>query len=120
MARQWRASCKVRAEKIGLALASMPTIDEVEAHLKAAGDHCCYCQVKFASAKPRRPNMDHKLPISRGGGAEVENLALCCHRCNQIKGECTAEEFLALRGLVATWADKGKSLFVRLQWGFQR
>jgi hypothetical protein len=118
MARQWRASCKARAEKTGIVLPSMPSIDEVQTHLTRAGDRCEYCTVKFGSAKKTKANMDHRVPISRGGGAETSNLALCCHRCNQIKGDCTVEEFLALKALVSTWEDQGKNLFIRLQWGF--
>ena len=118
MARSWRSSCKARAAKLGLPLPVLPSIDEVHAHLQAAGDQCCYCGVKFCSKKARKPAMDHRTPISRGGGAETSNLGLCCHRCNAAKGECTVEEFQALRTLVSTWADGGKSLFLRLQWGF--
>jgi hypothetical protein len=118
MARQWRASSKARAEKIGLALSFMPSIDEAEAHLKTAGDHCDYCRVKFTRQKACRPNMDHRIPISRGGGAELTNLALCCHACNASKGPLTETEYRDLLATMARWTDAGKSLLIRLRGGY--
>ena len=118
LARQWRASCKARAEKIGLVLPHIPSIDEVEDHLKTAGQNCTYCGVKFSSKKTCRPNMDHRVPISRGGGAEVENLALCCHACNSSKGPLCENEFRELLATVQRWADGGNSLLIRLRGGY--
>jgi len=60
------------------------------------------------------------LPISRGGTAVLENLVVSCGGCNRAKGEMTADEFRALRALVATWPDAGKNLMARLKMGFYR
>ena len=122
MARAWRAGSKARAAKVGrpIADADMPSIDEVEAHLKVQSFTCTYCGRRLSATKAGKPNMDHRLPIARGGGADVHNLVLACKRCNQIKGNCTEKEFRDLLQLVSFWDDKGKELFVRLQLGFFR
>ena len=121
MARQWRSSCKARAEKIGLVLPSMPSIDEVEAHLKAqlsAGQTCCYCGARFGAGKRTKPNMDHRVPISRGGDANITNLAICCRACNAAKGPLLESEYRQLLACVGNWADGGWSLLVRLRGGY--
>jgi HNH endonuclease len=118
MARQWRASSKARAEKIGVVLPSIPSIDEVQAHLEAAGDRCCYCSVKFSSKKTQRMTMDHGVPISRGGGADTGNLRLCCYACNHAKGPLTETEFVDLLATVQRWTDRGNSLLIRLRGGY--
>ena len=122
MARAWRAGSKARAAKIGRPLPpeSIPTIDEVEAHLRIQPLFCFYCGTKLGTSKRGKIHMDHKLSIARGGGADVHNLVLACKRCNQIKGNCTEKEFRDLLQLVSFWDDKGKELFVRLQLGFFR
>ena len=122
MARAWRAGSKARAAKIGRPLPpeSIPTINEVEAHLRCQPLECIYCRRQLGTSKRGKIHMDHKLSISRGGDAALHNLALACHRCNKIKGECSESEFRDLVQLVSYWEDKGKSLFTRLQLGFFR
>jgi 5-methylcytosine-specific restriction endonuclease McrA len=53
---------------------------------------CFYC--KIALTKQTR-TLDHKIPLSRGGSNEPENLVPCCRTCNSRKHDLTAEEFLA-------------------------
>ena len=38
--------------------------------------------------------IDHKLPISRGGTSDFENLQATCAYCNRRKGSKTHEEYL--------------------------
>lgn len=38
--------------------------------------------------------IDHLVPISRGGTGELSNLATACRRCNARKNDMTYEEFL--------------------------
>jgi 5-methylcytosine-specific restriction endonuclease McrA len=54
---------------------------------------CPYCQKWHIGT----PSIDHKIPISRGGPHSLENLSLCCLRCNSAKGALTVEEFMAKR-----------------------
>ena len=40
--------------------------------------------------------IDHIVPISRGGSSERENLQALCGRCNRAKGRRTMDEFISL------------------------
>jgi CRISPR/Cas system Type II protein with McrA/HNH and RuvC-like nuclease domain len=46
--------------------------------------------------KPETYSLDHKIPVSRGGGSSLENLGLCKADINQAKYNLTDEEFLEL------------------------
>ena len=61
--------------------------------LKRDGFQCQYCGVR------RGPfTIDHVIPRTRGGKDAWENLVCACHRCNNVKGDRTAEQAgLALR-----------------------
>lgn len=64
--------------------------------LLAAHSLCEYCRVPLSFAA----SLDHRLPIARGGQHGLDNLSVCCVRCNQLKGQLTEGEFrevLALR-----------------------
>lgn len=98
----------------------MPSIDVVHAHLESLPKVCEYCGLILGPFKYNKPNLDHRQPISRGGSAGTDNLALVCGPCNRAKGEMTGEEYRGLRALVATWADGGKNLFIRLRMSFFR
>jgi 5-methylcytosine-specific restriction endonuclease McrA len=39
--------------------------------------------------------IDHRVPIVRGGSCEIENLQALCIPCNRRKGRKTMEEFIA-------------------------
>jgi 5-methylcytosine-specific restriction endonuclease McrA len=52
---------------------------------------CIYCG-RFAT------EIDHLIPISRGGTGELSNLAPACRNCNSRKNDMTYSEFLSLRG----------------------
>ncbi len=49
------------------------------------GHHrCCYCHSPELVGVPMV--IDHVIPQKAGGATEVNNLALCCYRCNEFKG----------------------------------
>jgi len=50
---------------------------------------CAYC----GEARPLQ--VEHKIPISRGGTNDITNIVPACGGCNQRKGRKTAAEFLA-------------------------
>lgn len=65
------------------------------AHAKTEG-RCWYCG-RYLTLFPKRDNtftVDHIHPVSKGGLRIVEeNLAPCCHSCNQLKSDRTIEQF---------------------------
>lgn len=67
------------------------------ARLRAAqGGKCKYCGVRLQSAYME---VDHKVPLSRGGSNERRNLQLLCGPCNRRKGSATDSEFRRKYGL---------------------
>ncbi|GCC11301.1 CRISPR-associated endonuclease Cas9 [archaeon] len=62
---------------------------EVREYLLEKWKHeCAYCD------KGNIPlEIEHIIPKIRGGTDRVSNLTLACHKCNQKKGDKTAEEF---------------------------
>lgn len=52
---------------------------------------CNGCLVSFPY---RNMTIDHKVPQSKGGGDNIENLQLLCGACNSTKGKGTQEELL--------------------------
>ena len=48
---------------------------------------CGYCGRNWSTT------IDHKMPQSKGGRHEKDNLVGCCQSCNQIKQDRTVEEF---------------------------
>lgn len=64
------------------------------------GPTCFYCGhdliVSFGIALSRGQwiaTIDHKTPLSRGGGNHFDNLALACRGCNGAKGDLTLGEW---------------------------
>lgn len=50
---------------------------------------CIYCQ-RFS----RDFELDHLIPVSRGGDDSLENLVIACSLCNTQKGPLTPLEFI--------------------------
>lgn len=52
------------------------------------GGACHYCGAERVPLE-----VEHRLPVTRGGGNELDNLVLACGPCNRAKGTLTDEEF---------------------------
>jgi 5-methylcytosine-specific restriction endonuclease McrA len=69
------------------------------------GWRCHYCHVELGDVSQHAPNMptlDHKVAVINGGTDELDNLVLCCSRCNSRKNRHhTYESYLALTALEA-------------------
>lgn len=52
---------------------------------------CYYCKCEIT---PADSHLEHKRPVSRGGGNHRSNLVLSCSACNLKKGKKTDEEFI--------------------------
>jgi 5-methylcytosine-specific restriction endonuclease McrA len=77
---------------------------------------CVYCGLIVISESTFQ--VDHVIPLTRGGSWELSNLLLCCAECNTIKGCLTRTEYLALRLLVQDWNPyAAQDLYRRLKIG---
>lgn len=59
-----------------------------------ADPHCSYCGFDLRKA-PLKSSVDHRVPRSRGGSNEIENLCISCIHCNHFKNAMTELEFRA-------------------------
>jgi 5-methylcytosine-specific restriction endonuclease McrA len=77
---------------------------------------CVYC---CAPVDLMKCQIDHALPISRGGGRFFGNLCIACPECNQAKGKMNSREFQELLRLlndVGVFGEEGRqSVMSRLQ-----
>lgn len=74
---------------------SYTTAEEMELFAWQDG-RCHYCGAFLYSFYPQKYHIDHKTPISRGGSNFIENIALSCPRCNEMKSNKTEEEYFTL------------------------
>lgn len=60
-----------------------------------------------------RPTIDHKIPQSRGGSDELDNLQLMCRTCNGIKGSSaiSVNDLICLRRKYSIKNSKGKQAY---------
>ena len=54
---------------------------------------CAYCGCTSGPFE-----LDHIIPVSRGGGNDQENLTCACRACNRSKGAKTVEEWMVVHG----------------------
>jgi 5-methylcytosine-specific restriction endonuclease McrA len=71
--------------------------DDLDHLYVAQQGRCRYCGTDLGDTY----EVDHKLPISRGGSHWPENLCLSCPRCNHRKFTKSETEFLAILALEA-------------------
>ncbi len=73
---------------------SFKTIQMVyEDNIKQFGTLTCY--LCFKSIPFGEDNLEHKIPLSRQGTSEYNNLAIACRQCNNKKHTKTEEEFIS-------------------------
>ena len=59
------------------------------------GRACHYCGKP--SLTGRDASLDHLVPLVAGGKDSLDNLVLCCLRCNAMKQSSTLEDYIARR-----------------------
>jgi 5-methylcytosine-specific restriction endonuclease McrA len=92
---------RTRAKKDGAALDY--GLVEVR-QLLAEHPVCEYCRAPLSYAA----SLDHRTPTGRGGRHILANLAVCCTRCNSIKGQLTEAEFRDVLTLLARMHPAGR------------
>lgn len=60
--------------------AHVATLEEVKILMGAK--NCYYCGREL---KREEKTIDHKLPVSKGGTNNMNNLVICCQHCNSLK-----------------------------------
>jgi len=70
-----------------------PSSDELGDLRRRQGDRCAYCGAELGGAG----ELDHRVPLARGGSNGVANRSWACRTCNRDKHDKTAEEFLDWR-----------------------
>ena len=77
---------------------------------EAQGGKCMYC----ARALPADVmHIDHKIPVSRDGSDDMDNLQALCSTCNLSKGSMTDQEYRAKIGLPQVATPKSIATFGR-------
>jgi len=66
------------------------SFEEIWQMLEDQAHMCAYCEIPLMGAF----QVDHMLPLFRGGSNDWSNLAITCQRCNYRKRTKTAEEFM--------------------------
>ena len=69
------------------------TYDVIESIRKKYNYKCAYCGCDCSEVY----HIDHKIPLSKGGGNDIDNLALSCPKCNWSKKAKTDEEFIGYK-----------------------
>jgi len=122
----FRTNCLARAKKLNIPVSLVPmpaqfaewltsqpiTIKRKRMYLT--------CYLTGALVPLAKIELDHRLPISRGGSFQVYNLGITDGRMNQCKGNRSEQEFRQLLDVVADWEDEGKSLLADLRAGSSR
>lgn len=49
------------------------------------------------TTEPNAPELDHLIPLARGGGHTMDNVACCCRECNQDRGAMLIEEYASMQ-----------------------
>ena len=62
---------------------------------------CFYCgtEVTYYNKKHNSLEIDHVVPVSKGGSDDESNLACSCRNCNRSKNDLSANDFFAFRKL---------------------
>ncbi len=64
--------------------------DRLRETVYSRSQHCYYCGRYLLFLEF---TVDHICPRALGGRDHLDNLATCCEKCNNLKGQLTLEEF---------------------------
>lgn len=115
-ARNIRSSLMRRARTDGLDRKDIPKAEEIKQWLLDQRPLKCYYSGEDVDLFDMQ--IDHKVPVKRGGEHRLSNLCVSSQKMNTAKGALTEEEFKELLSLINKWEDKGESLLTRLRQGF--
>jgi 5-methylcytosine-specific restriction endonuclease McrA len=99
---EWRihATQSLRARKLGRRVGERDAILKVYARARAANAIPCHWCKRLT--EPGDREVDHIVPLARGGDHMARNLSIVCRNCNQAKGDRMPDEFVeSIRSLRA-------------------
>lgn len=88
--RRYRERHRAKLNERALASYHLHRGFDFDATLRQQQGRCAYCNEPLL-----RWEVDHVIPVSRGGADTPDNLALACSRCNNQKRAKTPVEYLA-------------------------
>jgi hypothetical protein len=97
-------SMKARARKDGATVAF--TAEDL---VSVVPERCPWCQKRIT---PAILNLDHKIPVSRGGTWTLDNLRGVCASCNRKKSVFTDHEYRLVQDKLAELTEELGSDFV--------
>ena len=112
-ASQLRASWRSRAKKNQIASIGVPNRQEIQDWLKSKYPFKCY--LTGESLTKTQIELDHKIPVSRGGTFYLNNVGITSKKNNSAKGDLTEEEYQGLLMAMVRWEDQGERLLSRLR-----
>ena len=92
---EWRihATESLRARKLGRRVGKRDAILRVYARAREAKEILCYW-CKRLTTFPAEREVDHIVPLTRGGDHTAKNLCISCKNCNQAKSDRMPDEFI--------------------------
>lgn len=82
--------------KFALLADKSATAKEVKAWIDSQKPICAYCSAELSE---NQIQLDHIMPLSKGGSHTIDNFAISCKSCNCSKGNKTLDEFIIYKEL---------------------
>lgn len=82
--------------KFALLADESATTQEVKAWIDSQNPICAYCSIELSE---NQIQLDHIIPLSKGGLHTIDNFAISCKSCNCSKGNKTLDEFIIYKEL---------------------
>jgi 5-methylcytosine-specific restriction endonuclease McrA len=83
--------------------------------------YCEYCGIELQASDPfphsKVVSLDMKQPLAMGGAKHFDNVAICCCRCNIVKGTMDYETFKSFHRLLDKEPGTKEEIFEQLFWG---
>ncbi len=76
--------------------------------LQRSASRCWYCGEVLNVAGKQSFEIDHVIPVSRGGSSDPDNLVASCRSCNGEKADMTLKEFRISKGGDLFWFERLK------------
>ena len=89
---------------------TQPTYTFEQVMEKIGSDPTCYLTgQKIDLHKPRTYNLDHIIPVARGGDNSLDNMGLCTRAANMAKSDLLLSEFVDLCKQVVKQQTRGSN-----------